>query len=154
MKVLVCTDGSKFSEEAAEYAGRLFEGRQTRAVVLRVVQRLAEEYSDYNEYFELFKDEIHRLRKLGVPKSVTESLKKCTEILEGHGLEVETKTRKGNASDEILTEAEEGDYDLIVMASYGKGISKFKLGSVSRSVVHLSKVPVLVVKGKEGAQML
>jgi nucleotide-binding universal stress UspA family protein len=153
MRILVCTDGSRFAEEAAEYAGRIFEGRGARALVLRVIPRIAEEYKEYNEYFEVFKEEIHKLRKLGVPRSVTESLTRCQEILEAYGLEVETATRKGKATDEILAEAEEGGYDLIVLASYGKGISKFKLASVSRGVVHLAKVPVLVVKGEEGKGM-
>jgi universal stress protein A len=153
MKVLVCTDGSKFAEAAAEYTGQLFERKDAKAVVLRVIPRLSEEYEDYNEYFEVFREELHKIRKLGVPKSIIESLERCEEILEGHGIRAESKTRKGKATDEIIAESEEGGYDLIVVASYGKGISKFKLGSVSRGVVHLAKCPVLVVKGEEGKDM-
>lgn len=150
MKVLVCTDGSSFSEEAVEYAGRLFKSRRAEVVVLRAVRPIAAEFEKYEEYMEVFKDDIHRLRKLGTPKSVHASLEKAVDILARYKIKAQVKTRDGTPADEIMKEVEEGAYDLIVVASYGRGISKFKLGSVSREVVHLAKVPVLVYKGKGG----
>lgn len=148
MKVLMCTDGSKFSEEAIESGGYLLRGSSPDVTILRVVPDFEKEYREYSEYVEVFKEEIHRLRKLGVPKSVTESLDRGKDILEKLGIKAKTKTRKGKAAGEILREAEEGNYNMIVLASYGKGISKFMLGSVSREVVHRANIPVLVVKSK------
>ncbi len=144
MKVLMCTDGSKFAEEAIESASAL----------LRVVPNFEEEYKEYGEYAEMFREEMHKLRKLGVPKSIQASLDKGVEILAKQGIRATSKTRKGRAADEILNEAEEGSYNLIVLASYGRGITKFMLGSVSREVVHRAQVPVLVVKGREGRSMM
>jgi len=40
------------------------------------------------------------------------------------------------------------------MASYGRGITKFMLGSVSREVVHKAEIPVLVVKTREDRSMM
>lgn len=148
MKVLMCTDGSKFSEEAIESGGYLLRGSSPDVTILRVVPDFEKEYREYSEYVEVFKEEIHRLRKLGVPKSVVESLDRGKEMLEKLGIKAKTKTRKGKAAEEILREAEEGNYNMIVLASYGKGISKFMLGSVSREVVHRANIPVLVVKSK------
>lgn len=112
MKVLMCTDGSKFSEEAIESGGYLLRGSSPDVTILR----------EYSEYVEVFKEEIHRLRKLGVPKSVTESLDRGKEMLEKLGIKAKTKTRKGKAAGEILREA--------------------------REVVHRANIPVLVVKSK------
>jgi nucleotide-binding universal stress UspA family protein len=47
----------------------------------------------------------------------------------------------------IVAEAEDEDFDLIVMGSRGLGgIKEYILGSVSNQVVHEAKSPVLVVK--------
>jgi nucleotide-binding universal stress UspA family protein len=150
MKVLMCIDGSSFSDAAVEYAGGVLEGKDAQVIVLRVVPEIAAHFEEYEEFMEVFGEDIHRIRKLGTPKSVEASLKKARDILKGHGIKPKTKTRKGKAADGILEEAKEGEYDLIVLASYGDGISKFKLGSVSREVVHLAHVPVLVYKGEGG----
>lgn len=153
MRVLICTDGSRFAEEAIERGGRLLKGTKPEVTILRVVPDF-EKYWEYNEYAEVFKEELHKIRKLGVPKSVLASLDAGKEILDNLGIKAATKTRQGKAADEILKEAEEGDYDLIILASYGRGITKFLLGSVSREVVHRSKIPVLVIKGKEAGAMM
>jgi nucleotide-binding universal stress UspA family protein len=153
MKVLMCTDGSKFSEEAIETGGYLLRGTNPEVTLLRVIPELAREYKEYDEYYRVFKEEIRKLRKLGVPKSVRLSLERGKQILEKFGLKARAKTRSGKAADEILKEAEEGNYNLIVLASYGRGISKFMLGSVSREVVHRAHISVLVVKGEEAKGM-
>ncbi|HWI61335.1 MAG TPA: universal stress protein [Symbiobacteriaceae bacterium] len=52
----------------------------------------------------------------------------------------------GMAAETILTLAEKGDYDLIVMGR--RGLSPLKellLGSVSQAVLHRAKIPVLMV---------
>jgi nucleotide-binding universal stress UspA family protein len=149
MKVLMCTDGSRFAEEAIESGGLLLKGMAPKVTLLRVIPDFVTDYEEYNEFVEVFREEIHRLRKQGVPKSVRRSLEAGKGILERMGIKAETKVREGKAADEILKEGEEGAYDLIVVASYGRGISKFFLGSVSREIVHRSRIPVLVMKSRE-----
>ncbi|GBE54219.1 MAG TPA: universal stress protein [Euryarchaeota archaeon] len=153
IKVLICTDGSKFAEEAIDQAGYLLKHTGPEVTVLRVIPDFEKKYEEYNEYFELFKDDIHRLRKLGTPKAVSKSLETGVKILENYGIKAGTKVRKGRVADEIMKETEEGNYNLVVLASYGSGISKFMLGSVSREVVHRSEIPVLVVKSGAGKNM-
>ena len=154
MKVLICTDGSRFSEEAIEMGGYLLKCHNPKVTILRVIPNIVEDYKEYNEYVRVFKEEIHKLRKLGVPRSVKKSLERGKEILKEYGIEAEEKTRVGKAAEEILKEAEEGEYNLIILASYGRGLTKFMLGSVSREVVHRAEIPVLVVKTKEGRSMM
>lgn len=60
---------------------------------------------------------------------------------------IEYKIAKGMAAPEICAEAEEGQYDLIVLGSRGHGMTaSVVLGSVSAKVLHHAPCPVLVVR--------
>jgi nucleotide-binding universal stress UspA family protein len=57
-----------------------------------------------------------------------------------------TRLLDGDPAREILRAAREGEHDLIVMGSRGRGrVSTALLGSVSNHVMHESPVPVIVV---------
>ena len=63
-------------------------------------------------------------------------------------IKVEQLVSDGDPGDEILAQAERLAADLIVIGSRGLGAyAELLLGSVSRKVLHLAKVPVMVVRG-------
>lgn len=65
-------------------------------------------------------------------------------------LSVTRKVRVGPTAPEILEELSEGDYDLVVVGTRGRGeISSLVLGSVSHHVLQQSEVPVLVVHARD-----
>ncbi|HVB81433.1 MAG TPA: universal stress protein [Candidatus Binataceae bacterium] len=69
--------------------------------------------------------------------------------LEADGVPYKIETRSGEASDGILSQAEEMDAGLIVLATHGrKGVSRFLIGSVAERVIRRSPLPVLVVRPK------
>ena len=64
-----------------------------------------------------------------------------------NGIVFNEKITDGHEPDEIIDFAKEKKFDLIVIGARGHGAAKrFFLGSVSNTVVHGSKTPVLVVK--------
>lgn len=74
--------------------------------------------------------------------------KELKEILAGvEGIKTNSGIVMGQAAEEIVKLAAEGNYDVIVIGSRGLGgFSGFLLGSVSNRVVRHSKTPVLVVR--------
>jgi nucleotide-binding universal stress UspA family protein len=75
----------------------------------------------------------------------------CTE-LEGAGLEADCLLAGGDPSREITDAAEREQCDLIAMSTHGHRFLKDMIyGSVANEVRHLSKVPVLLVRGERRA---
>lgn len=61
-------------------------------------------------------------------------------------IKVEQQVRVGDPAHEILAEARRAGADLIIVGSRGLGeYAELLLGSVSRKVLHLAKIPVMVV---------
>ena len=66
-------------------------------------------------------------------------------------LPVTTRLLDGDPAREILRAAREGDHDVIVMGSRGRGrVTAALLGSVSNRVMHDAEVPVIVVHAPRG----
>lgn len=72
------------------------------------------------------------------------------ELLEPQVSGVRTKVRVGHPAEEILREAEEGGYDLVIVGDrqhYG-WITRFFLGSTAQRVVEYAPCPVFIAKGE------
>ncbi|MGD1053317.1 MAG: universal stress protein [Candidatus Dormibacteria bacterium] len=71
------------------------------------------------------------------------------------GIEVDTAIVCERPADAIIHEVERGGHDLIVMGSRGRGgLRSLLLGSVSTSVLHRSRVPVMVVHATRCGEIL
>ncbi len=147
-KVLIPVDGSETARKAVDFAAKLLERSARRVTLLAVVEEPA-----YTAFWSegMIAPEV----VLPPPEELRQELgKKAGEMLEEHasvlkeaGLDVEARVRFGNAASEIIREAQEGGYDMVVMGSHGRGIlSGFLLGSVSNRVVHHARCPVLIVR--------
>lgn len=137
MKILICVDGSKTADEAVHYAGELAEGL-TAEVVLLYVERCY-----LCGLLPSLRKRIMHLRK----KDSGSVLSKAEKILSGRNLKLLKKTRAGRVETEIVSEANEGDYDLVVIGSQGvKGIEMFFFGALSYKLIEGLKKPVLVVR--------
>jgi nucleotide-binding universal stress UspA family protein len=81
-----------------------------------------------------------------------ETLEETRKRLDGPDLKfpVESRLSRGDASDEIVRQAEELECGLIVMGTHGRtGIGKLLMGNVAESVLPRAHCPVLVVKVPE-----
>ncbi len=135
-RILLPTDGSAFSERAADYALEIAKNSQATVTAAHVVEMPAPKQLDTNN-----------LEREAAQRAET-CFKSIKEKAAEAGVEVESKVLISRSiGGAILEEAEEGNYDLIVMGSHGlSGVKKFLLGSVSDAVVHHTTKSVLLTK--------
>lgn len=137
MTFLVATDGSPTAERAVAFAAKLASKTCSPLVIIHVTPQLLTTKEDV---IFLLKEELGSREKAG-----KKYLRKALEIAEKAGVKARTKLLDGSPAEEILKEAEKG-YEMLVLGSHGRGkIHEFLLGSVTSKIIHLSKIPVLVV---------
>jgi len=126
VRILICTDGSKYAEEAIRFGGLIAKGAKAHLTLLEVVEG---------------PHEMEKVRK---------SLERAREVLAQDVAALETKTKMGHAAEGILSETEEREYDLVIVGSRGRrGITRFLLGSTAARIVQHAPISVLIVKGKQ-----
>lgn len=143
--ILVATDGSPLASKALSAAVSLAKSCGATVTALLVVP-------DYtaHEYAEVVIGDAERLKSLR-PSLIEAGDRRLAKALAEIGSDGVAVTPQVVVSDEphqeIVTQAERGQCDLVVMASRGRGPLKSAfLGSQTVKVIAASKVPVLVVK--------
>lgn len=147
-KVLLPTDGSETADKAIVFAARLLENTSCKVTMLSVVEEpvYSAFWSDGLIAPEVLMPPPEELRE-ELDLKAEEALKESAKPLRDAGIEVQAKVRFGNPAGEIIQEAEEGEYDMVLMGSHGRGaLGGFLLGSVSNRVAHHAKCPVLIAR--------
>ena len=142
-KILVAYDGSSHSKHALNWAidFSLLSGAQVAAVKVFDGSWLYPDIAETGgKKFPTLLDEIRR-----------EDQRLMDEVeLMGYsrGVTVKGDILHGNITEQIIKYAGDDNYDLIVVGSRGHGVlGQLLMGSVTRNLVSLSRIPVLVVKG-------
>lgn len=136
-RILVAVDGSKNSERAAEHAaGIAASNPEVHVEVLYVV-------------------DFDRTRKEATPKTNDEFtfvdkkniLGPIKGVFEKRRVNYELVTKQGEPGSTIVSFANRGGFDLVVIGSRGlNSFQKMMLGSVSLKVARRVKAPVLIIK--------
>jgi len=125
-RILLATDGSRFSDAAAVAAAKI-AGLCKLAVT--VISTVRESFSEERA------------------AQADEAAKRVHDHFAGRGIEVDMAVLRGNPEKLILEAAAEREADLIVMGTHGRtGWERVMVGSVAESVIGESKIPVLAVK--------
>ncbi len=135
-KVLIATDGSRYSELAKKRAIDFAGSYGGELVAVSAVDVPSELYAES-------------------PKTVEELVKKARSYVEAikkeagqAGIKTETIVREGEAYRVITDMARETGSNIIVMGSHGRtGLKRLLMGSVTEKVIGHTPCPVLVVKG-------
>ena len=141
-KVLICSSGTELSHMPVQAGAALACAAGAKATVLHVVDALPAMYTGLEQMeetlAELLQADTERAQQLRWASKVVEDVCKSPEI----------KLRRGLVLEEILHEANAGDYDLIVLGSSqgASGLVRALMGDLTRAVVDRSDRPVLVVR--------
>jgi len=132
-KVLVCLDGSSFSEQVLQYASEEATASSKKLVLLQVAniattlpepERVAAEKAKAKTY-----------------------LNKKAKSLKEMGIDTECVVIFGDPGRAIVDYAENSDIDLIAIATHGRGgITRMIFGSVAEYVIRNSKLPILLIR--------
>ncbi len=145
-KILIATDGSKYSEKAVDYGVDLAKRLGAEVIALYVVslktmERFALGHHDDIGGYERVNDEL----KAEGERALGYVAVKGEEI----GVKVSKMLVRGYPADEILKAASSERPEFIVVGSLGKtGLEHLLMGSVSEAVVKKAPCPVLVVRVK------
>lgn len=135
-KILVCCDGSKYSENAIRKACDLAGKYNCDLTLIHVIDktRTSDVFAG-NEYTQILR------------KYAKSTLEKAKKIAKEEGFEPRMVTKEGNVANEIIKFSKEAKIDLIIVGSKGLGaVLKFFLGSVSSKIANHAMCSVLIVK--------
>jgi nucleotide-binding universal stress UspA family protein len=137
--ILVAVDGSRAATEALTEAVDLARNESARLTLISVAAPPRWRFVTGPYLVPLpCPDELER---------TAEKIVEQAEALVPEDVPVSTVVRRGDAAKAILERIEAGEHDLVVMGSRGLGpTGSLILGSVSRTVLARSLVPVLVTR--------
>lgn len=152
LRILLCVDSSRASQQALFALMTYFNTEYAEITIMHVVETpwvnlgLDRDWFDKGgEASEQRGSEIQLEEKL--QREASEIVEDAAEQLTQHGLDVTTIIAEGNPATEILGQAEQGEYDLIVLGATGSTDMKHRmLGSVSAKVTGQALCSVAIVK--------
>lgn len=128
MRILMATGGSPHSEAPLHFGAQIAACVSTSLTIVTVIRR-----------------ETDRPRADRI-------LERASRLLGPKAPHVQSRVRIGHPAEEIIREAEEGDYSLVIVGERQRPdlVSRFLLGSTAERVVEHSPCPVIIAKGKTG----
>ena len=144
MKILLGTDGTKFSEAATQTVAATILPRNSEVLVLYAMEPLL--YSTPPQMAPGYAPELAQKREEQM-KEAKASVAAAVKTLQGAGFATTIRVVEADPRTAILDVAEESKTDLIVVGSHGRrGIQKFLIGSVAESVARHARCSVLIVR--------
>jgi nucleotide-binding universal stress UspA family protein len=140
LRILLAVDGSPSSLDAVKFAHRMLEtcGADGELHLVNVQPPLPAAAADFVpvEAVQGYHEDEGR-----------KALEAAISLLDSAGRKYQTRVLIGDAATTISDCAKRWNCDLIIMGSRGYGaIQGLLLGSVTAKVLHISKVPVTIVK--------
>jgi nucleotide-binding universal stress UspA family protein len=131
-RILLATDGSRFSDAAADVAQMIARECRLPVTVISTIR-------------EVFSSERGR--------EAVEAAERTTAAFRQAGIETETTVLQGDPEERIVEIAAARDIDLIIMGTHGRtGFQRALLGSVTERVIGATRWPVLAVKLQSRAE--
>lgn len=146
LKILIAVDGSELALDAVQHALRLREQGLVASFVLANVQEPASFYEM------LTVRDPQRLQGLAVSAG-NHSLQGARQLCDAAGVDYEFEIGLGDPAHTLVDIAEQYGCVAIIAGARGKGgLGGGDLGSVSQELLHVSPLPVTIVKHAEALE--
>lgn len=135
-QILVCCDGSKYSDKAIRTACNMAKFYGSELSLIHVIEKTTKSNilagSEYTDILRKYAKDV---------------MQKAQKISEQEGIKSKIITKEGNVADEIVKYSKQHNIDLIIVGSKGLGaVVKFLLGSISSKIANHSLCSVLIIK--------
>jgi nucleotide-binding universal stress UspA family protein len=154
LRALIAVDGSSASRLAVETLQSLFEVNGAEICLMHVAETpwihlgLDEEWETYDEEDKERSDAGTMEKELVREGDLI--IEQARNLFRGEEVSVTTRMDEGNPADQILSEAERGQYDLIVIGATGtRDLKHSMLGSVSSKIAWNASDSVLIVRDND-----
>jgi nucleotide-binding universal stress UspA family protein len=140
MKILLSVDGSPYTQKMLAYLTShqelLGTHHEYTAITVQPLLPARARAAVGKEVVEQYYDE-----------EIAKILDPVREFLTTRGVQVRCVSKVGPIADSIIQEAQNGQFDLIVMGTHGHGtLGRLVMGSVSSQVLAGCNIPVLLVR--------
>lgn len=144
-RILICTSGQENTEHVVAIGARLTQAAQAQATLLYVTDPIPSMYTGLTK----MEETLPELLQTATP--IAKSLQQGVKILTDYQIDADLELRHGSVPEEILSEAQVGDFDLIVLGASKAPIELTGrlLGDVAQRIVDQAQCPVLVVRKPE-----
>ncbi|MBP2133190.1 nucleotide-binding universal stress UspA family protein [Methanomicrobium sp. W14] len=149
MKILVLLDGSKWSEMAAMHAIMLAKKKENAEVVLfsvldrTEVRSIAFYLCKQSNMCDMIAEHEKKIWN-DMKKNISDDMNNMTLELNRSEIECSSRIVEGKRVSQIVKEANEGSYSLIVMGAFGKK-SNMQVGTLFGEIAKDINVPILIV---------
>ncbi len=150
-RVLAAVDGSCASMSALNTLAQYFDLRSSEITLMHVEETpwihlgLQDEWATYDEDEQEASDAGVLEKEMS--REAEAIVEQARDFLRPTGAALETSIDEGNPADEILSEADRGQYDLIVLGATGeRDLKHSMLGSVSSKIAWNAPCSVLIVR--------
>ncbi len=148
-RILVPLDGSQLAECVLPYAEEMGQKLGAEVVLVSITDRV--------KAFLPLEDLKERYGIKMIPETVCtpdyeagQYLDAVKQNLEKKGIKVSKEIICGKTAEEIVVFADTQNIDIVIMSSHGKnGPGKLTHGKVLQDVLKKSRIPVMVIKGKD-----
>ena len=138
-KILVPIDGSENSKRAFEYALYLSKNLKGEITILNVADAPPTVYVQSQKVLDELLEKYSKARE--------KVFDEYHELAQKENVEIKTKVMFGDPGQEIVKFSLKEEFDVIIIGNRGMGhLKKMITGSVSDTVIHDAKCPVLLVK--------
>jgi nucleotide-binding universal stress UspA family protein len=142
-RVLICSGGKSYIDNAVKLTSEIACKTNLSVTILHVLPEAAPLYADMIEREETVENLLKSNSTLG------RNLRSEKAALEAAGISAKVKLRRGMVVDQILGEADEGNYDMIVAGSAPAHapVVTYILGNVTSEIVNNANCAVFVIRG-------